>query len=90
MKKKSVEPERNRMRATETRGVAQAEGWKRRPDATDSTITSIRTTPASIIAALVAVWHHLDTTGSSHSRRRGSKPNVFFAFWFEAPRSFVP
>jgi hypothetical protein len=26
----------------------------------------------------------------SHSRRRGSKPNVFFAFWFEAPRSFVP
>jgi hypothetical protein len=79
------------MRATETRGVAQAEGWERRPDATASTIGSIsQATPASIIAALVAVWYHLDPTSSSHCRRRGSKPNVFFAFWFEALRSFVP
>jgi hypothetical protein len=26
---------------------------------------------------------------SSHSKRRGLKPNVLFAFSFEAPRSFV-
>jgi hypothetical protein len=46
--------------------------------------------PASIISTFVAVWHHLDPTTPSHSRRRGSKPNVSFAFWFEAPRSLVP
>ena len=33
--------------------------------------------------------YYLTETPSTR-RRRGSKPNVFFALWFEVPQSFVP
>ncbi len=46
-----------------------------------------------LVSTLLTRYTDLASLGPhrpSHSRRRGSKPNVFFAFWFEAPRSFVP